>query len=95
MTRLRSIAALVALLAAMGVSSQSAAQCVSRGEGQQMVAQGQVTPLPVALQSAGLAGAQVLSADLCRAGSGWVYQVRYRHGGQVSQASIPAGGGGY
>jgi hypothetical protein len=56
-----------------------------------MVEQGQVRPLYVALQSAGLAQAQVLSAQLCHAGGGWVYRVRYRQGGNVRTADVPAG----
>jgi hypothetical protein len=83
------------LLLAAGASSPGAAQCVSPGEGQRMVAYGQVTPLPVALQQAGLSDVQVLDADLCRSGGGWSYNVRYRYGGQVNAISIPAGGGGY
>jgi hypothetical protein len=82
------------LFLAAGASSPGAAQCVSGGEGQSLVASGQVTPLPVALQQAGLGGVQVLDADLCRSGGGWSYNVRYRYGGQVNAISIPAGGGG-
>ncbi len=91
MTRYRHIAAALILLATAGASFESRAQCVSPGEGQQMVAQGQVAPLPVALQNAGLAGAQVLAAELCRAGGGWAYRVQYRRDGKVSSANIPAG----
>jgi hypothetical protein len=82
MIRYRNIAAL---------SSEGQAQCVSQGEGQQMVAQGQVQPLPAALANAGLGGVQVLGAQLCRAGGGWVYQVRYNAGGAVQTANVPAG----
>lgn len=92
MNRFRNIAAALALAAAIGVSSGAAAQCVSAGEGQQMVAQGKVAPLPSALQSAGLGGAQVLSAELCQSGGGWYYKVRYRDSGQVSSKNIGAGG---
>jgi len=95
MSKYRRIAAALILLAAAGASCEGAAQCVSPGEGQRMVAQGQVTPLPAALQQAGLGDVQVLAADLCRTGGGWSYNVRYRYGGEVSAASIPAGGGGY
>jgi hypothetical protein len=87
----RSIAAALILLAAAGVASEGRAQCVPPGEGQQMVAHGQVSPLPVALQNAGLGGAQVLGAELCRSGSGWAYRVRYRQDGKVTSANIPAG----
>ncbi len=42
MTRYRTIAAALILLAAAGLSSEGRAQCVSQGEGQHMVSQGQV-----------------------------------------------------
>jgi hypothetical protein len=93
MIRLRAIAAAALLLALSGLSADSLAQggCVSQGEGQQMVAQGQVLPLPAALQNAGLGGAQVIDVQLCHAGGGWAYRVRYNQGGQVSTANVPAG----
>lgn len=91
MTRYRAIA-LAALLVLGGLSAEARAQsCVPAGQGQQMVEQGQVKPLYVALQSAGLAQAQVLSAELCQAGGGWIYRVRYRQGGNVGTADVPAG----
>lgn len=92
MSRFRSIALALALLAGIGLASEGRAQCVSSSEGHRMVSSGQVVPLASALQRAGLSGAQVLAADLCRSGGGWYYQVRYRRGGQVSQANVPAGG---
>jgi hypothetical protein len=91
MTRYRNIAAALILLAAAGLSSEGQAQCVSRSEGQQMVDQGQVQPLPAALANAGLGNVNVLGADLCRVGGGWVYQVRYNAGGAVKTANVPAG----
>jgi hypothetical protein len=95
MGNFRHLAAAAILLVAAGASSEGAAQCVSRGEGQRMVAEGQVNPLPVALQQAGLGDIQVLPpVNLCQSGRGWYYEVRYRYGGQVSAVSIPAGGGG-
>jgi uncharacterized membrane protein YkoI len=56
-----------------------------------MVAQGEVLPLPAALQNAGLGGAQVLDVQLCRAGGGWAYRVRLNQNGQVRTANVPAG----
>jgi hypothetical protein len=88
MTR-RFLAAGLALLLAAAAVPAGAQQCVSGGEGRQLVAQGQVAPLPVALQRAGLGDAQVISARLCRAGGGWSYRVRVRQGGQVRTANIP------
>jgi hypothetical protein len=90
MIMLRTIA-LAALLSFGGLASEGQAQCVPPGQGQQMVDQGTVRPLYVALQGAGLAQAQVLSAQLCQAGGGWVYRVRYRQGGNVGTADVPAG----
>ena len=83
--------ALGLLLTAGGVSAASAQGCASRGEARQLVAEGQVAPLPVALQRAGLGDAQVISADLCQSGGGWSYNVQYRQDGEVRSANIPAG----
>jgi hypothetical protein len=91
MSGYRKIAAALVLFAVGAVSSAAAAQCIPAGEGQQMVAQGQVLPLPTALQNAGLAGVQVLKVQLCHSGGGWAYRVRYRQGGAVSSATVPAG----
>ncbi len=92
MTRLRAIAAAALLLALPGMNAASLAQggCVSGQEARQILEQGQAVPLPTALQNAGLGGAQVLDAQLCHSGGGWAYHVRYRQGGQVSSANIPA-----
>jgi hypothetical protein len=94
MSRFRTIAAALAFLAAMATSSAVVAQgCASGGEARQLIQQGQIVPLAVALQRAGLGDVQVADAKLCSQGGGWFYQVRYRYGGQVSVVSLPAGGG--
>ena len=86
----RSIAAALILLAAAGVASEGRAQCVPSGEGQQMVAQGQVLTLPQALQRAGISASQLAGQpQLCRAG-GWVYRVPIVQGGQRTTVNIPA-----
>ena len=80
------------VLAAVGAPSVGWAQgCASGAEARQLLQEGQVAPLPTALQNAGLGGAQVLDAQLCRSGGGWSYRVRYRQDGQVTSANIPAG----
>jgi hypothetical protein len=66
----------------------AAAQCVERGEGQQMVVQGKVMPFPVAARRAGLRPGDVVAVvGLCRNGGGYVYRVKLRQGGTQS---IPA-----
>jgi hypothetical protein len=83
------IAAFVLGLA--GGLSDGRAECLDRRQARQILEQGQAIPLPSAMQSAGLNGAQVVEAQLCRSGGGWSYHVRYRQGGQVRSANIPAG----
>ena len=89
-TRPAALALALLLLTAGGSSAALAQGCASRGEARQLVAEGQVAPLPVALQRAGLDDVQVISADLCQAG-GWVYRVQFRQDGEVRSANIPAG----
>jgi hypothetical protein len=79
------------LLVLAGGLSGAQAECVSGRDARKVLEQGQAAPLPSAMQSAGLRGAQVLDAQLCRSGGGWSYRVRYRQGGQVRSANIPAG----
>jgi hypothetical protein len=85
------VAGLFLVLSGLNAAALAQSGCVSPGEGQQMVAQGKVAPLPAALQRAGLAGVEVVAAELCHSGGGWAYHVRYRQGGQVSSANVPAG----
>jgi hypothetical protein len=94
MSKVRTIATAVLLLALAGPPSGASAQggCVSPGEGQQMVAQGQVRPFPDAFRGAGFTADQLVDQpQLCSAGGGWVYRVRVLQGGQVSTVDIPAG----
>jgi hypothetical protein len=82
------------VLALSGGFSPTLAQsggCVEGKQAREVLEKGQAAPLPTAMQNAGLHGAQVLSAQLCKAGGGWSYKVRYRQGGQVRSTSIPAG----
>ena len=87
MSRLR-IIAVAALLAFSGLPNAAMAQgCASREEARQLLDQGQVIPLPEATSRAGIEDNDVVDAQLCQAGGGYVYRVRLRDGGQ---ASIPA-----
>jgi hypothetical protein len=74
-----------------GGLSEGQAQCVEGKQARQVLEQGQAMPLPSAMQNAGMSGAQVVEAHLCKSGGGWSYRVRYRQGGQVRSANIPAG----
>ncbi len=89
MKAIRTIAAAgVIILALTGLPAETLAQaCVSQGEGQQMVAQGQVVPFPVAASRAGIASNEVVSVSLCRGGGGYIYRVKLRQGGTKN---IPA-----
>jgi hypothetical protein len=93
MKAVRTMLLAVLALAAAGALSEGQAQggCVSGHEAREVLEQGQAAPLATAMQNAGLSGAQVLDAQLCRSGGGWSYRVRYRQDGQVSSANIPAG----
>jgi uncharacterized membrane protein YkoI len=91
MTKLRTIAAVSLVLAALGWSPSASAQgggCVAdirQVEGQN------VMTLAEAMQRAGVSG-NVVDAQLCRAGGGYVYRVRIRDaGGQLKSVEIPAG----
>jgi hypothetical protein len=77
-------------LSLAGGFSEGRAECVNGKQARQVLEQGQAAPLPTAMQNAGLNGAEVVEAQLCRAGGGWSYRVRYRQGGQVRSANIPA-----
>lgn len=65
---------------------------MSRGEGRELVAEGQVIPFPDALQQAGIAAEQVVDVQLCESGGGFVYRVRVlQPNGRVRATNIPAG----
>ena len=83
-------AALIALSLAGSVSHGMAQGCISDAEFRQLVQQGQVVTLPEAMQRAGVSG-QVIDAQLCPAGGGYVYRVRVRQDGQVTSHQFPAG----
>ena len=91
MSAARTLLAAALFLSLAGGFSEGRAECVSGREARQVLEKGQAAPLPTAMQNAGMSGAQVLEAQLCKAGGGWSYRVRYRQGGQVRSANIPAG----
>ena len=91
MSRYRSIAMALALVAFVAFSTEGEAQCVSRAEGQQLVRSGQVAKYPDALRRAGIKSNEVVGdPQLCRAG-GWVYRVPILRGGRRTTVNIPAG----
>ncbi len=90
MTTLRTTMAALLILAATGWTPAALAQggCVS--DIRQLPGDAQAVTLPVAMQRAGIAG-QVISAQLCQSGSGYVYRVRVREAnGEVRSIEIPA-----
>jgi hypothetical protein len=69
------------------MSPAAAQNCLSPRDGTELVAQGQVLPLPVAVRNAGLSDSDVVSVRLCQSGGGYVYVVELRQGGRKT---IPA-----
>lgn len=82
-------AACFALAMGASVGGSLAQGCLSRSEGRSLMEQGQVLPLPEAMRRAGVSG-DVVDAQLCAGGGGYVYRVRVRQGGDVKPISIPA-----
>lgn len=90
MKTFRTTLAVLLILAATGWSPAAFAQngCVS--DIRQLPADAQAVTLPAAMQRAGISG-QVISAQLCQSGSGYVYRVRVRGAnGEVKSTEIPA-----
>ncbi len=91
MKTFRTALAALFILASHGWSPAVFAQgggCVS--DIRQLPADAQAVTLPVAMQRAGISG-QVISAQLCQSGSGYVYRVRVRGAnGEVKSTEIPA-----
>jgi hypothetical protein len=61
--------------------------CVPNRDARQIIEQGQALPFAEAAARAGIEANQVVDADLCQGGGGYVYRVRLRDGGQTD---IPA-----
>ena len=84
-------AALVCLSLAGFPADGMAQGCMSRQDGRQLLEQGRVAPLPVALQRAGISRDQVVEVQLCRSGGGFVYRLRVlQPGGRVRSINVPA-----
>ena len=92
MFKLPIIAMTALFLATAGQPSPGSAQgCVSGGQGQQLVAQGQVMPFPEAIRRAGISPNQLAgNPQLCQSGGGFVYRVQVLQDGYVNSVSIPA-----
>ena len=93
MTKLRTLAAALVVLALAGPASEALAQeCYSGRAGRQMLEERQIVPLPEALRRAGIERDRLVGVELCQAGGGFVYRVRVLEpGGGVRQIEIPAG----
>jgi hypothetical protein len=80
------------LFAVAGLPSAGMAQnCVSGQEARQLLEQGQIVPLPEALQRAGVSRDQLAgNPQLCESGGGLVYKIRVYQDGQLTGVNIPA-----
>jgi hypothetical protein len=85
------VAVLGILLVAAGSTGLAQGKCVSRGQGRDLIEQGEAIPFPEALRQAGLPADQIVDVQLCRTGSGLVYRVRVAEGATVRGVSIAAG----
>lgn len=78
------IAAVVLFLAAVGPAS---ANCLSQAEARAVVASGQAKPLG---SVAGQAGGEIIKAQLCRQGGGYVYVLSVLKNGKVTNVTVNA-----
>lgn len=92
MNKSRTILAAAVLIGLGCAPAPAVAQgCLSGSEGRQVLEQGQAMPLPEAMRRAGVSG-QVIDAQLCGGGGGYVYRVRIRQDdGEIRSLNIPAG----
>ncbi len=77
-------AALFMILAAVGPAS---ANCLSQAEARQVVASGQAKSLG---SVAGQAGGEIVKAQLCRRGGGYVYVLSVLKNGKVTNVTVNA-----
>jgi uncharacterized membrane protein YkoI len=75
---------LVLMLAATAPAN---AQCLSQAQAREAVASGQAKPLG---SVAGAAGGEIVKADLCRQGGGYVYRLSVKINGKVVTKTINA-----
>ncbi|MBO9424429.1 MAG: PepSY domain-containing protein [Labrenzia sp.] len=78
------VTALFLLLAVTGAAS---ANCLSQAEARAVVASGQAQPLGAV---AGQAGGEIIKAQLCRQGGGYVYVLSVLKNGQVTNVTVNA-----
>ncbi|QDG79768.1 hypothetical protein FJ695_22480 [Labrenzia sp. PHM005] len=78
------IAAIVLFLAAIGAAS---ANCLSQAEARAVVASGQAKSLG---SVAGQAGGEIIKAQLCRQGGGYVYVLSVLKNGKVTNVTVNA-----
>ena len=84
--------ALVLALLLGGLVAPASAACLSDRETRQAVRSGQAARLNVALRQAGIRPRDVVGAQLCEGGGGYVYRVKLlTNDGSSSVISIPAG----
>jgi len=80
----RPVIFLALMLAAVAPAS---AQCLSQAEAREAVASGRAVPLG---SVAGAAGGEIVKAELCRQGGGYVYRLSVRINGQVVTRTVNA-----
>lgn len=80
----QTIALLIVLLAAIAPAE---AACLSQAQARQVVASGQAAPLGAV---AGQAGGEIVKAQLCQQGGGYVYVLSVLKGGKVTTVTVNA-----
>ena len=83
-------AVLVLALFMGGLTAPAEAACLSDRETRQAVRSGEAVRLNVALRQAGIRPRDVVGAQLCEGGGGYVYRVRVYDGRNATSVSIPA-----
>ena len=83
-------AALVLALLLGGFVAPADAACLSDRETREAVRSGQAVRLNVALRQAGVRPRDVVKADLCEGGRGYVYRVQVYDGRNATSIDIPA-----
>lgn len=78
---------LAALILILTATLPAAANCLSQGEARQVVASGQARSLG---SVAGSVGGEIVKAQLCRQGGGYVYVISVLKNGQVTNVTVNA-----
>jgi hypothetical protein len=88
----RALTLAVALAATAGTGIAQAQCPLSERESREALSSGRVDRLPSVLRRAGLSMGEVVSADLCSSGGGYVYRVKLlAPGGRLREITLPAG----